>query len=103
MQDVLLGKLVHENMGEGAIQKHSARRLDMISGNIASHSRLLNSPEQLEHVKDQYELAAIVESITAEQANERAGKAEEKKKVEEAKVADAQQAFQEDRAKLFDV
>eukprot|EP00542_Grammatophora_oceanica_P005786 CAMPEP_0194067806 /NCGR_PEP_ID=MMETSP0009_2-20130614/86750_1 /TAXON_ID=210454 /ORGANISM="Grammatophora oceanica, Strain CCMP 410" /LENGTH=142 /DNA_ID=CAMNT_0038720847 /DNA_START=1948 /DNA_END=2378 /DNA_ORIENTATION=- len=51
------------------------------------------------------ELAAIVESITAEQANEKADKAEEKKKVAEAKAkkkaADAQQ-FQEDRAKLFD-
>jgi len=84
MKDVIIGKLIHEMIGEGAKQRLSARRLEMISGNVASYSRMLNSPEQLEAVKDANNLTAIIAALNAEQ------EAEKKRKLDEKKLAAAE-------------
>jgi len=45
-KNVLTGHILCDVKGKGAVNKLAKQRLDMISGNVASHARCLNSAEQ---------------------------------------------------------
>ena len=81
-QDVLLGKAIHDTMGKGALQKSAARRIDFITGNVSSYSRLLNGPEQLDRLKDHCELTSVIASLFAEEKEAKEAKAAAKKQDE---------------------
>ena len=71
-KNVLMGFILYDVKGEGAVNKLSKRRLDMISGNVSSYSRMLNDPERLEMIKDVHKIAATCAEVSADmEANKR--------------------------------
>ena len=66
----------------------------MISGNVSSYSRLLNSDKRLKEVEEYNELAAAVGSVMADAEAEKERKAASAKQ----KAADKQSKKQEDAA-----
>jgi hypothetical protein len=66
-------------LGEGAKKKLAKRRIELLSGNIASYSRVLNSEAQLQHLKDMNSLTAILGEISADQDAAKEKKSNEKK------------------------
>ena len=48
MKDVLHGSVISDAIGVGAKKKIAKRRINMLEGNVASYSRVLNSASQME-------------------------------------------------------
>eukprot|EP00545_Synedropsis_sp_CCMP1620_P010130 CAMPEP_0119007260 /NCGR_PEP_ID=MMETSP1176-20130426/2895_1 /TAXON_ID=265551 /ORGANISM="Synedropsis recta cf, Strain CCMP1620" /LENGTH=181 /DNA_ID=CAMNT_0006959375 /DNA_START=73 /DNA_END=618 /DNA_ORIENTATION=- len=104
MEDLITGRLIQETMGEDAKKKISARRLDFISGNVASYANVLNSATQLEAVKYHLLLKAAIAGVNATNDMDIIRKAEEKQKAEAEKAARKETeacAFQQRRIKLL--
>jgi len=72
------------------VNKLAKRRLDMISGNIASHARCLNSTNRLKQIEEANQLVATVAEVSADVENEKEAQkvqATERKKVLKEKKA----------------
>ena len=70
MKDVLHGSVISDAIGVGAKKKIAKRRINMLEGNVASYSRVLNSASQMERIKEMNEVMSIVGEIHGE--NDRA-------------------------------
>ena len=70
-QDVVKGFILYDCKGQGAVQKVAKRRLDMISGNVASYSRYLNDEKRLAEIKELNELTSAVAEVSADKMNEK--------------------------------
>lgn len=92
LKDVVRGQMIHETVGKGAIKKLAKRRLDMIDSNIASYSRILNCPEQLERLRESKALNELLALLNEEKQLKAEKKAaerrEEEKKKAQKKMAD---------------
>jgi hypothetical protein len=96
-KDVIIGSILNDTMGEGAKKKLAKRRIELLSGNIASYSRVLNSEAQLQHVKDMNSLTAVLGEISAEQD------AAKEKKSNEKKLAAAEKEKQKAKAQMVEL
>jgi hypothetical protein len=65
MKDVNMDQILHDSLGHGA-KILAKRRINMISGNMNSCARLLNSKEQLDKTVEATELAAIIGEMRAD-------------------------------------
>jgi phosphomevalonate kinase len=65
-KNVLMGHIVYDSKGEGAVQKVAKRRIDVISGNINSYSRVLNDPNRLAMIEEVNRMAAAVAEVSAD-------------------------------------
>jgi len=89
-KNVLMGYILYDVKGKGAVNKLAKRRLDMISGNVASYARCLNSAKRLKQIEEVNQLVATVAEVSADIANEKEAqqvKATERKKVLKEKKA----------------
>ena len=77
--DVQEAMIIEQSYGEAARKKEARRRIDIISGNVASYSQLLNSKEQLSRVKEFNEVAASLAMMNAEKDENKRDREEEKK------------------------
>jgi hypothetical protein len=67
-----MGHILYDSKGEGAVQKVAKRRIDVISGNINSYSRVLNDPTRLVMIEEVNRMAAAVAEVSADiDANKR--------------------------------
>ena len=73
MKDVLHGSVISDAIGVGAKKNIAKWRINMLEGNVASYSRVLNSASQMERIKEMNEVMSIVGEIRGE--NDRAKKA----------------------------
>ena len=98
IKDVIIGHIMYDAKGEGAVRKIAKRRLDMIEGGISGYSRLLNSEERLGKIKEVHQLTASCAEITADMESEKQArkataaqkqtdKAEKQRATEEAEAA----------------
>jgi hypothetical protein len=58
LSPAVAGFILYDCKGNGAVKKIARRRLEMISGNVASYSRLLNDGKRLEEIKEVHELTS---------------------------------------------
>ena len=65
-KNVLTGYILYDVKGKGAVNKLAKRRLDMISGNVASYARCLNSTKRLKQIQEVNELVATVAEVSAD-------------------------------------
>ena len=89
-KNVLMGYISHDVKGKGAVNKLAKQRLDMISGNVASYARCLNSSKRLKQIEEVNQLVATVAEVSADIANEKEAqqvKATERKNVLKQKKA----------------
>jgi hypothetical protein len=66
-KDAIIGSILNDTMGEGAKKKLAKLCMELLSGNIASYSRVLNSEAQLQHLKDMNSFTAILGEICTDQ------------------------------------
>ena len=71
--------IIEQSYGEAVKKKEARRRIDIISGNAASYSRLWNSKEQLSRVKEFNEVADSLAMINTEKDKNKRKQEEEKK------------------------
>jgi len=100
---VLTGFILYDVKGSGAIQKIAKRRLDMISGNVASYSRVLNDAKRLKEVAEVNQLTSLCAEVSADIIQEKLRKkekkaVEDKKKKEKAKKKEDEQAEKKRKA-----
>ena len=76
-KNVLQGYIMYNVKGAGAMNKIAKRRLDIMSGNVASYARCLNNKKHLGSLKEYNELIASVAEISAEMEVEKQRKREE--------------------------
>jgi len=76
-KNVLQGYIMYDVKGAGAMNKIAKRRLDIMSGNVASYARCLNNKKHLGSLKEYNELIASVAEISAEMEVEKQRKREE--------------------------
>ena len=103
--DVLLGSILEDSIGQNAKKKIPKRRINFLSGNIASYSRSLNNPAALDKIVDTNNLASCLATIS--EYKESAKDAAKEKKVNDDKAkADKTAAdiavFNEQKAKVYD-
>jgi hypothetical protein len=96
--DVVTGFILYDCKGNGAVKKIARRRLEMISGNVASYSRLLNDEKRLEEIKEVHELTSAVAAVSADMENSKKRKAE-KAVAEEEKKRQRKKQDKEEAAK----
>ena len=78
-RDVQEAMIIEQSYGEAVKKKEARRRIDIISGNAASYSRLWNSKEQLSRVKEFNEVADSLAMINTEKDKNKRKQEEEKK------------------------
>jgi len=66
MKDLRMSSIMAETVGPAATKKMAKRRLDMISANIASHARILNSESEIKSAKEHLELAESLSKVSEE-------------------------------------
>ncbi len=99
-KDTMLGQLMREAVGEGALKKMARRRLDVATGNVQSYARVLNGTEQVTKLKEHLELAAALADLQAEKEKEKAEAAAKKKaEAEEREAKKAESIRKEAQAK----
>ncbi len=81
--DVLVGNLLKDSLGQNANKKIPLQRINVMSGNVASYSRVLNNSEALKHIEDANMLSACISMIS--EIRELAKYAAKEKKSQEAK------------------
>jgi len=67
-KNTLMGFILYDVKGKGAKNKVAKRCIDMISGNMSSHSRCLNDVKRLKQLEEVNQLTATVAEVTAEAA-----------------------------------
>ena len=80
VKECMMGCITDEVMGMGAKLKLIKRRVEMIEGNVASYSRILNDHDQVESLKNFKKVNAVVASIEEERATKREAAQKEKRK-----------------------
>lgn len=75
-KDVVMGCILQDTMGPGAVKLIAKRRIDALDGNVGSYSRLLNSSARLQQIKEVNALAAAVAEITRDKEDARKRKKE---------------------------
>jgi len=104
MKQVTRGFILYDVKGTGAREFVAKRRLNMVSGNVSSYSRLLNDAKRLKEMQELNSLVASCAEVSADKdaAKElsKKDKEEAKRKKEEKKLADAE-AFEEKKKKLY--
>jgi hypothetical protein len=103
--EILVGSILDDSVGNNARRKIAKRRIDMISGNIASYSRSLNNPDSLADISDSNELASCLAEISAARdiAKDAAKeKKEANEKEKELKKASNQLALETKKEQLHD-
>ncbi len=103
--DVLLGNILEDSIGQNAKKKIPKRRINFLSGNIASYSWSLNNSAALDQIVDTNNLASCLATIS--EYKEAAKDAAKEKKVNDDKAkADKKAAdiavFNEQKAKVYD-
>ncbi len=88
--DVLVGNILHDSIGQNAKKKIAKRRIDIITGNVYSFSRSLNSAETLDLVVDTNKLASCLASISA--AKDAAKDAAKNKREADARAKEAKKS-----------
>jgi hypothetical protein len=73
------GVIMDEMRGDGAKKRMARRRLDMVNGNISSYCRVLNSKDQLDHMKEVTLLTASVAEVTKEKEADRQRRMDKRK------------------------
>jgi len=104
MKQVVRGFILYDVKGTGAREFHAKRRLDMISGNVSSYSRLLNDTKRLKEMQELNSLVASVAQVSADkdQAKEKAKETkEEAKRRKEAKQKAEDEAFEAEKQRLL--
>ena len=89
-KNVHVGHISCDVKGKGAANKLAERQLDVVSGNVASHARCLNSTKRLKQIEEASQLVAAVAEVSADVENEKEApkaKATERKKVLKEKKA----------------
>ncbi len=86
-RDIQMAAIIDQCMGNKATKKVAKHRIDMIEGNVNSYARILNGPQQLEHIKTYNNLAALITVLQKEKGELEAQGKEEKKKSDAEKVA----------------
>ena len=78
-KQVIKGFILYDVKGKGAREKVARRRLDMVSGNVSSYSRVLNDPKLMQEYEEVNKLVATVAAVSAdkEAAKERTKEAAE--------------------------
>ena len=103
-KQVLRGFILYDAKGKGASQRLAKRRLDFVSGNVSSYSRLLNGDKRMQELKEVSELTRIVATISegkaAEAAEKKAAAAKEKEEKAEKKRKEAAEK-EEERQRLL--
>ena len=72
---MIMGQILNDCIGDGAKKKLAKRRINIISSNVNSYSRLVNSEEQLKNAVEVNGIAALLGEIRADADEERAAKA----------------------------
>jgi hypothetical protein len=103
--DVLVGNILEDSIsiGQNAKKKIPKCRINMIAGNIASYSRVLNNEKSLVYIAEANLLSTCLSTISAakEVAKDTAKeKREQEQKSREGKKAGDQAAFEENKAEL---
>ena len=93
MKDLFHASVISDAIGVGAKKKIAKRRINMLEGNVASYSRVLNSASQMERIKEMNEVMSIVGEICGE--NDRAKEARSL-----AKKVETHQDSKEERKKV---
>jgi hypothetical protein len=75
-KNVVMGFILKDTMGPGAVKLIAKRRIDVLDGNVGSYSRLLNSSSRLKQIKEVNDLAAAVAEITRDKDDDRKRKKE---------------------------
>ena len=63
---VLMGHILYDSKGEGAQQKVTEHRLDIMSGNINSYSRCLNDPDRMAMIREVNAITASCAEVSAD-------------------------------------
>jgi len=92
-KNVLMGYILYDVKGKGAVNKLAKRRLDMISGNVASHARCLNSTKHLKQIEEVNQLVATVAEVSADIENE--------KEAQKVKATERKKALKEKKASVI--
>ena len=79
--DCIAGYILEDAVGERALKRLPQRRLKFIYGSISSYCSILNSPKQLEHIRQENKLASVLFDLESDSMRE---KEEDKKRVMEA-------------------
>ena len=91
LRHTLRGFTSYDCKGTAAAEKIAKRRLDVVSGSIASYSRCLNDSSRLAAIKEMYEMTAAIAEISEDK--ERA----KKRLLDEATAAAAEKAAKKKR------
>jgi len=89
-KNTLQGFIMCDVKGKGAQSKLAKRRLDMMSGNVASYSRCMNDPKRLKQIQEVNQLAATIAEVSADIDNEK--EAIKKKAVQKVKASKEKKA-----------
>jgi 23S rRNA pseudoU1915 N3-methylase RlmH len=73
------GVIIDEMRGDGAKKRMARRHLDMVNGNISSYCQVLNSKDQLDHMKEVTLLTASVDEVTKENEADRQRRMDKRK------------------------
>jgi len=98
-KNALMGQILYDVKGKGAVQKIAKRRLDMIEGNISSYSRCLNDPKHLKAIKDLNHLVAAVAEVSADKETTKAKRKEDAANKEKEKEDKKKKEAEEEAAK----
>ena len=98
-KNVMMGSILKDSAGKGALKLIAKRRIDMIDGNVGSYSRVLNSTGRMKMIRDVNALSAAVAVISKEKVDEKTRTkeiAEQKalKKVEKQKATESAEEAQ---------
>jgi len=65
-KDLVLGRVLDDCLGDGAKKKLAKRQVDIITGNISSYSRVVNSQALLDLAVEANDIAAVIGEIRAD-------------------------------------
>ena len=74
----MFGFIAYDAKGKGAVQKIAKRRLDVIEGNVNSHSKLLNDPKRMGAMEDLNKLVSGVAQVSEENEQRKVQRKEKK-------------------------
>ncbi len=100
-----MGSILEDSIGQNAKRKIAKRRIDMMSGNIASYSQSLNNPAALADISDSNQLASCLAEISAARdtaKDEAKEKKETKENEKELNKENSQVAFESKKVQLHD-
>ncbi len=91
-KDVVMGCILQDAMGPGAVKMITERCIDALDGNVGSYSRLLNSNARLQQIKEVDAVAAAVAQRTRDNEEARTKRKKEATANLVLKKADKKQA-----------